>query len=182
MPVQETSVEELTRAYRLLDTPTSASAIAIKSNYRQLIKRWHPDKPATNAATYEEAVMMTKLINEAYALIEDAPLRYFEKEQAPAITSRMERPFRRAREKRGIGSLSDREAAVIEKRVEYVVRLVCGLLSGVCIGLIFAGDVVRNDIEILSTSVVCAILFAAGAVKLGDRVWREVFGIWWKWQ
>jgi len=42
-----------------------------------VIKRWHPDKPATSAASSEEAMMMTQLLNEAYALIENAPLRYY---------------------------------------------------------------------------------------------------------
>src|SRR5690242_3102617 len=71
------AVEHLKKAYRVLDVPTTASALAIKSNYRKLIKRWHPDRPARGSTTEVEAMTMTKAINEAYTLIENAPLRYF---------------------------------------------------------------------------------------------------------
>ena len=178
MTALEKSVEELKRAYRVLNSPTSASALAIKSSYRKLIKRWHPDKPVTNAATQDEAVMMTKLINEAYALIENAPLRYFE--ERPTTNTAKEKPARRAREKRNAEPLSDAQVALIEKRVEYAVRIGCGVLSGAFIGLLFGTRL--NDAEVFTGALVCALLFAAGAVKVGDKVWREIFGIWWKWQ
>jgi|GEM_PF-2134393 len=174
------AVEHLKKAYRVLDVPPTASALAIKSNYRKLIKRWHPDRPATRAATASEAMVMTKILNEAYALIENAPLRYYEAGQAAKASP--EKPGPRAREKRGLGALSDAEAALIEKRVEYAVRIICGLLSGAFIGLIFAEDLLRNDAETFSAALVLALLFGAGAVKLGDKIWRKIFGIWWKWE
>ena len=104
------AVEHLKKAYRVLDVPPTASALAIKSNYRKLIKRWHPDRPATRAATASEAMVMTKILNEAYALIENAPLRYYEAGQAAKASP--EKPGPRAREKRGLGALSDAEAAL----------------------------------------------------------------------
>ena len=164
----------------MLDVPEAASALAIKSNYRKLIKRWHPDRPATNAATSAEAMMITKMIIEAYSLIENAPLRYYQGENA--ADAGPQKPRYRAREKRGVESLSDAEVALIEKRAEYAARTTCGALCGAFIGLIFAVDLVKSDVEIFGAAVVCAIGFGAGAVKLGDKLWREVFGIWWKWQ
>src|SRR5262250_1205997 len=77
MATENQTIDGLRKAYRVLDVPEAASALAIKSNYRKLIKRWHPDRPSTGAATSDEAMMMTKLINQAYALIENAPLRYY---------------------------------------------------------------------------------------------------------
>jgi len=40
----------------------------------------------------------------------------------------------------------------------------------------------RNSAEAFSAALILALLVGAGAVKLGDRVWREIFGIWWKWE
>src|SRR5580765_3457043 len=174
------AVEHLKKAYRVLDVPTTASALAIKSNYRKLIKRWHPDRPARGSTTEVEAITMTKAINEAYALIENAPLRYFEAGQLAKASPEKPRP--RAREKRGLEALSDAEAALIEKRVEYAVRIICGLLCGAFIGLIFAEDLLRNNAEAFSAALILALLFGAGAVKLGDKIWRRIFGIWWKWE
>lgn len=172
-------VEKLKKAYRILNVPEMASALAIKSSYRKLIKRWHPDKPATNAATHDESVTMTKLINEAYSLIENAPLRYYVTDQVavhPGVNK-----YPRAREKREPSSLTDAEIALIEKRTEYAIRIVCGALSGALLGVLVM-DLMKAEGELFAATVLCAVAFAAAAVKLGDKVWREIFGIWWKWR
>jgi hypothetical protein len=179
MTLETQAREKLKKAYRVLNTPQTASALSIKANYHKLIKRWHPDKPATNAATPSEAMMMTKLINEAYSLIENAPLRYYTGGETQVRTGAKEYP--RARERRGVESLSDAQIALIEKRTEYAVRILCGVLSGALIGVLLM-DLMRSSRELVGATTVCAIAFAAGAVRLGDKLWREVFGIWWKWQ
>lgn len=176
----EQAIEKLKKAYRVLDVPETASALAIKSNYRKLIKRWHPDKPATSAATAAEATLMTKLLNEAYSLIENAPLRYYE--AGSATKAKPERPQYRAREARGVETLTDAQVARIEKRAEYAVRIICGLLSGAFIGFLIVGALVPSRVGTFSSSLFLALLFGAGAVRAGDKVWREIFGIWWKWQ
>lgn len=176
MSSESRTIERLKKAYRVLNVPEAASALAIKASYRKLIKRWHPDKPATSAATHEEAVMMTKLINEAFALIENAPLRYFD--ERPASTA--EKSEGRTQAKRSFPSLNEARAALIEKRVEYAVRIGCGMLSGAFIGLLFGEHL--NDENVFAGALVCALLFAAGAVKVGDKFWRQIFGIWWRWQ
>ena len=178
MPEVEQQIETWKKAYRVLDLPETASALAIKSNYRKLIKRWHPDRLATGAATASEAMMMTKLINEAYAEIENAPLRYY---AGGTAEKRGGKPTRK-REASGVESLSDAEAALIEKRAEYAVRIICGVLSGLFVGLIFAEDMFRNGSEFFVAAVVCAVGFAAGAVKYGDKFWRGVLGKWWMWE
>ena len=178
MPVQEKSVEGLTRSYRVLDVPTSASALAIKSNYRKLIKRWHPDKPATNAATSEEAMTMTKLLNEAYALIENAPLRYYSGEDSAKslkVATAAPKP-RRLNEVDLSKMISD------EKRIEYAVRIVFGAISGAFVGMALMFDASQQGAWIVAGIGLGAIGFAAGAVKYGDRFWRAVFGNWWMWE
>jgi hypothetical protein len=179
MTAEEQSLERWKRAYRVLDVPASASALTIKSNYRKLIKRWHPDRPPSGSSTPSEATLMTKLINEAYGLIENAPLRYYSGEPAVAPASANPNSSR----KRTTGWMDDSQAALIEKRVEYGVRIACGILSGAFFGLAFSVDFLRNDgAEVLAAIVLCAVGFAAGAVRYGDRFWRIIFGRWWMWE
>jgi hypothetical protein len=68
-------IENLAHAYRVLDVPHDASARAIKSSYRKLVKRWHPDRYKAGSDEHREATLMTSLLNAAYARIQDAPLR-----------------------------------------------------------------------------------------------------------
>ncbi len=75
MPPREGQIENLAHAYRVLDVPHNASARAIKSSYRKLVKRWHPDRYRPGSEEHAEATQMTTLINAAYARIGDAPLR-----------------------------------------------------------------------------------------------------------
>src|SRR5215470_9803014 len=178
MPGSRTTTETWKKAYRVLDVPEAASALAIKSNYRKLIKRWHPDRPMTGAATASEAMMMTKLINEAYAEIENAPLRYY----GGGTAERGNGKPQRKKVASGVESLSEAEAALIEKRAEYGVRIICGVLSGLFVGLIFAEDLFRNETEFFVAALVCAVGFAAGAVIYGDKFWRAVLGKWWMWE
>ncbi len=182
MKVGEQPIDRLRNAYQVLDVPETASALAIKSNYRKLVKRWHPDRPATSAATAAEATMVTKLINEAYALIKNAPLRYY----AGLSTKRAEpqhAPQRTPKTK--LSSVDDVDLSKMffnEKRIEYAVRIVCGMFAGAFVGLSVSVDLVRTAPEILVAIAVGAIGFAAGAVKYGDKFWRGVFGKWFEWE
>jgi curved DNA-binding protein CbpA len=180
MAIDEQPIERLKKAYRVLDVPQTASALAIKSNYRKLIKRWHPDKPATSAATTEEATMMTKLINEAYSLIENAPLRYYAGNASANATPAS--PRYSTREKSDVESLSDWQVARIQKRAEYAVRIICGLLAGSFVGFLLLTELAQRNTENFSFPIIFALLFGAGALRVGDKAWREIFGIWWKWQ
>lgn len=177
MTVHPQAIEKFRKAYQVLDVAETASALAIKSNYRKLIKRWHPDKPATNAATQAEATMMTKLINEAYALIENAPLRYYGG-QVP--NKRVEK----TRAETAIHRENEVDLSKMffnEKRIEYAVRIVCGALAGAFVGLAISLDGSQKETEIVVAISICAIGFAVGALKYGDKFWRVVFGKWWMW-
>ena len=177
MTADDRAIEKLRKAYRVLDAPEAASAMAIKSSYRKLIKRWHPDRPARTVAASEEAAMMTKLINEAYSLIENAPLRYYMGGEA-----QQENHARSAAPK--IQSVNDVDLSGMffnEKRIEYTVRIVCGAISGTFVGLTFALEATEG-IEIAIATTVCAVAFAIGAVRYGDQFWRALFRIWWRWE
>jgi DnaJ domain len=177
MAVDEQPIEKLKKAYRVLDVPATASALAIKSNYRKLIKRWHPDRPMTGGSMAAEATLMTKLINEAFALIQNAPLRYYAGRNAPGSFKQNVAP-----ERKSIDEVDLPRMFFNEKRIEYAVRIACGAISGAFVGLAFSVDIFREDIEIVVAIILCAIGFAAGAVKYGDRFWRMVFGNWWMWR
>ena len=69
-------IDELKRAYQMLDVPPSASPDDIKKAYRRITKRWHPDRYRGGSPAHAEATQMMKQINEAHALIAGAPLRY----------------------------------------------------------------------------------------------------------
>jgi DnaJ-class molecular chaperone len=180
MTSESRTIERLKKAYRVLDVPEASSALAVKSNYRKLIKRWHPDKPATSAATSDEAMMMTKVINEAYALIENAPLRYY---------SGMEQAAEDKKETKA-GEANIRDVSEVdlskmffnEKRIEYAARIAFGVISGAFVGTALMLDFSKDGTWIVTGIVLGAIGFAAGAVKYGDRFWRAVFGNWWMWK
>jgi hypothetical protein len=72
---QDIQITNLAHAYRVLDVPHDASPRAIKAAYRQLVKRWHPDRYKPGSAEQADATLMTRLLNAAYARIEDAPLQ-----------------------------------------------------------------------------------------------------------
>jgi hypothetical protein len=58
--------KSIDEARRTLHLPESASMSQIKKNYKQLIKKWHPDLCGENKTACEK---MTKKINQAYRYI-----------------------------------------------------------------------------------------------------------------
>lgn len=58
--------DEILTARKLLELPEAATMAAIKSNYRRLLARWHPDKCEENKDECEE---MTRRIISAYQTI-----------------------------------------------------------------------------------------------------------------
>src|SRR5215469_18570020 len=84
MLTTELEIDELKRAYQLLNVPYSASERAINQAYRRLIKRWHPDRYASGTPAHAEATQMMKLINEAHSQIANAPLHNYDEQTAAA--------------------------------------------------------------------------------------------------
>lgn len=65
--------EKITEARQILNLPESATMEQIKSNYRRLLARWHPDKCPQDP---EKANEMTRKITEAYKIIMDYCTHY----------------------------------------------------------------------------------------------------------
>lgn len=176
----EEQVAEWKGAYHVLDAPLSAPADFIEENYRALVKRWHPDHYAAGSAEQVEAAEMTRLINEAYGKIENAPLRnydaasgWFGAAETDGFTTAGRRPF------------VDRPDPFRNmERVEFWIKFGVGAVIGGVFGL---GSIFRFylrydsgvfwDLGILAGFMV---LFGFGSAKQGDKFWDAVFRrSWW---
>ncbi|MFW6323886.1 MAG: J domain-containing protein [Desulfovibrionales bacterium] len=60
--------EEITAARKILDLPETATKETVKSNYRRLLARWHPD---TCKGDKEKCEEMTRRIIAAYRTIQE---------------------------------------------------------------------------------------------------------------
>lgn len=58
--------QKITEARMLLELPESATMEQIKSNYRSMLNKWHPDKCSGN---FEYCKEMTQKVIEAYQLL-----------------------------------------------------------------------------------------------------------------
>lgn len=58
--------QEITKARKLLKLSESATLEEIKSNYRELLNKWHPDKCSEGS---DQCIEMTKKLIEAYEII-----------------------------------------------------------------------------------------------------------------
>jgi hypothetical protein len=158
MAFVEDQIVEWKAAYRVLDAPLSAPADFIKENYRTLMKRWHPDYYAAGSAEQVEAAEMTRLINQAYGKIENAPLRNYD--AGPA------------------GSVSKYGA------VEFWIAFGVGAVIGAVFGL---GSILRlyryrdpGVFGVLAILVGFMVFFGLGSTKQGDKFWDVVFRqSWW---
>ena len=56
-------------ARQILSVEATASSSQLKSAYRRMLKRWHPDLFASDSASYPEAIRQTQRINDAYRLL-----------------------------------------------------------------------------------------------------------------
>jgi curved DNA-binding protein CbpA len=92
MPALDNPIPEWRHAYRVLGVSSDASAHAIKSAYRALVKRWHPDRYPPNTRDHADASQMTVLINQAYSAVQYAPLRYASSSRARANAESSYRP------------------------------------------------------------------------------------------
>ncbi|MEQ1353645.1 MAG: DnaJ domain-containing protein [Candidatus Acidiferrum sp.] len=180
MAFVEDQIAEWKAAYRVLDAPLSAPADFIKENYRTLMKRWHPDHYAAGSAEQVEAAEMTRLINEAYGKIENAPLRNydalggsFRAAETDGFSAVRRRPF------------VDRPDPFRNmERAEFWIAFGVGAMIGTVFGL---GSLLRlyryGDPGIfgaLAILVVFMILFGLGSANYGDKFWDVVFRrSWW---
>jgi DnaJ domain len=58
-----------TRAYAQLGVPLGASPVLLRKRYKELVRRWHPDRFASDPRGQAEAAVRMREINAAYHLI-----------------------------------------------------------------------------------------------------------------
>jgi hypothetical protein len=63
---QSPTVDDLSRAWAILNLPPGSSEEAVRAAYRELVKSWHPDRFQGNADKLDEAHEMLKEVNWAY--------------------------------------------------------------------------------------------------------------------
>jgi hypothetical protein len=180
MTFVEEQVAEWKVAYRVLDAPLSAPADLIKENYRTLVKRWHPDHYAAGSVEQVEAAEMTRLINEAYGKIENAPLKYYDAASGSFGAAETD-GFTRARRRPFV----DRPDPFRNmERVEFWIKFGVGAVIGGVFGL---GSIMRqylwHDPGVFGALAIVAcfmMFFGFGSAKLGDKFWDVVFRrSWW---
>jgi hypothetical protein len=161
------------RAYRVLDVPTSATAYLIRQRHRQLLKRWHPDLYLGGTPQHSEATQMAKLINEAYSLIQYAPLRYrSERSSSPSTTAKQHTSPPASAEVED----SDEDYPRLD-RIEFWVRFVCGALLGLLASIeivLYAYDSPSWIVGIVCLSLILTCAFASA--RFGDDFWGWIFG------
>ena len=178
MPTTEPQITRQHHAYELLEVSPSASAQTIKQAYRRMVKRWHPDLYPPGTTAYAEATQMTKAINEAYALIERAPLRYYDSIPIDRSYVRESPQAEQAATFRSIGMM----AAQFHRpdRLEFWVRFVCGAAFGAFISLRLV-IYMQKPTSVVFTILVGALVCAFGAARGGDKFWHSILRVRWYW-
>ena len=69
-----TDAVALSRAYRILGLNPGVSPLMARRRYRDLVKKWHPDRCPADAQSQTEATRRTQEVNEAYQIIKHAAL------------------------------------------------------------------------------------------------------------
>jgi hypothetical protein len=182
MTEYDSQLTELKHAYQVLGVPTDATAPSIKHAYRRLVKRWHPDLYARGTPEHAEATHMARLINEAYAAIVRAPLRYHVDTYSSRAKEKNSQQPNSGRSER-----LKRTAVKIPKtdRLEFWVRFVCGGFFGVFVILDMFVSVMPDSLQpsgVLALGAAGLILGCGfAAARYGDKFWHTIFRRWWLW-
>jgi len=177
MPIAEDQLEELKHAYQVLGL--GASAPSIKHAYRRIAKRWHPDLYPAGTPSYAEATHMMKLINEAYARIDKAPLRYHVESGPPP----RKEPVATARTWTPAPPPMRTEPLPRADRIEFWARFVWGAFLGIlfCFRL-WMEFFDLPSIILVSASIAVIVGLGLTAARLGDRFWHSLLRHWWLWE
>jgi DnaJ domain len=206
--VREGDTINLEHAYRVLDVPWDASPRVIKASYRKLVQRWHPDRYRPDSDAYTESTLMTKLLNDSYARIKNAPLRNgvadalsseasprsdrdTSGEPDPSGSSRSEyvprdpnqeaaEYYRMVERARQAGARDD--AARPFDWVGFFVRFVLGALFGAVLSFRVMIYLWLRSPRLIYIGIVTTILLCALASGFGgDAFWRAIRpgGLWW---
>lgn len=180
-------------SYIVLGAEHNDSALVIKQRYRALCKQWHPDKWISDEAHHEKATRKMQDINNAYAMIRDAPMRYHISTH-PRVQDRWDKRAQRtgqahraharaydpeAREKARQDALA---MARRRRRAEYWFRFFFGMFaSGPLLILIHMEQWANRDFFMI-LCVVLPLLFGWLAARHKDDFWSgagEMFYWWW---
>jgi hypothetical protein len=167
----------LEQAYRVLGVLPDSSALRIRSEYRRLARRSHPDTLPPDSPQQRHASVRMREINDAYELIKHAPLRFYVDAQpdvaqpdvaAPPVGSP---PLERAPRE------SVTRTTPVSDTAEYGVRFVAGAVAGLVldIKLVFLGAP-------LAVVVVLPLLTGGASALFGDDFWYWVLRFWWLWK
>ncbi len=175
------------QAYRILDVGPDSSAPVIKQAYRKLQKRWHPDLQKPGTVAHTESTEMARRINEAYALIEHAPLRYGRIVGAQKVNSQAQQSPNPAWQEFIVRQALRREANTPPRmdRVEFWVRFVCGAVFGCCAAFVLSLDLLSypsshraySDALTVPIFLLIVLAFGYGSARLGDRFWYALLGL-----
>lgn len=191
MPLDPEQLAKLKHAYQVFDLPITASSLKIKQSYRALTKRWHPDLYSSGSPEQAEATQMMKIVNDAYALIASAPLRYYDEPQPANREPHTREPYV-AGTGRPLDLSRRRDTPPRFDAWEFWVRFSCGVILGL---LICGAQLLRYFYQyqrfdsglrygVLSVGVMlCGVLLLGMAAALGgDDFWRyRLRHLWWWW-
>jgi len=179
MFIDEYHLAELKHAYQILDIPLSAAPLSIKHSYRRIAKRWHPDLYPSGTTAYAEATQMMKLINEAYAQIQNAPLRYHV-EGSPAGQRRSKPGARASAEP---PQTVDSNTLPRTDRTEFWARFTWGAFFGIlaCLRL-WMQFFDLPAIMLVLASIGLIVGLGLAATRIGDELWQSLFQSWLRWE
>jgi hypothetical protein len=175
----------LEHAYRVLGVLPDRSALEIRRAYRQLAKTWHPDRFAHDSPQQQRATERMHEINEAFALVKHAPLRFHVDAQPEVATPPADWTWTSSSTSTSSSNSTPTSPTPVAYRsepvpdfLEYVVRFVAGLLFGAVIS--FFGLFLRGS----SLPLVFALPvgFGLGSTIFGDRFWYIILRVIWLWE
>ena len=125
---------------------------------------------------------MTKLINEAYAAIAHAPLRYRSESYTPRASAGPQ-PTSRNTDTIEAGAVKPLNADRIEYWVRFVLGAAAGLLASLEVVFGFWGiqSSTSNWTEPIVGALAITLAFGFGATRYGDKFWHWVLRLWWLW-
>lgn len=171
----DSQLQEWKRAYQLLGVSELASPFVIKQAYRKMMKRWHPDRESKQGVHDFDPTRMSQLVNEAYAEIAEAPLRY----RSPAAYSGP--PVSPASPKPSTVNSSSEKNFWLPRpeQIEFWVRLISGGIFGAVLGATTTMNLFDDLKTIVLAMSLGGIACAYSAVRHGDKFWYWIFGKSW---
>jgi DnaJ-class molecular chaperone len=177
----EEQVAELKHAYQVFGVPLSATPVAIKQSYRTLVKRWHPDFYTSGTQEHADATQMMKALNDSYALIQDAPLRYnidaFREDYSAGRTEPKDPGYPK------VDSIF--KFSWVEFWVRFVIGAIWGALFGFRAGLgLYVGlnSSASSNAAFFACIIISTLAWGLIVATAGDKFWQEFFGRWWLWR